>query len=743
VLFFKIVFRVILQCLALSLFCGIALPAAAKSKMADTTEALPASVYVNKIRFSGNKAVSSDELLQIITTSPHSSFLGLGLFGGPKKPFIAEEFKKDLSLIKKLYTYKGYFFTEIASSISPRNNGKKIDIAINIRENEPSRIDSLAYDGLESITDDLRTAYLQKSVIKTNTIFSVERLIKERDRTMDFFREEGYAFFHEDSIRIKVDTVGTQAGVLFKLRLPEKLTYGGVQAVVQNPFRSDTTGSKTTFLQDSVTVVIYGRQNINPALLSKLTTMRPGRLTKDSREKETLQNLGATNVFSSISIKPDSVRSGKLYTSINLEPAPKHQIEPKLLLDNRYGSLFFGGALTYENRNLFGGAEQFKAATEFGTQAGYSKTFLSDLSEDQYEKVVPFEFSLKSSLIMPVITKPGNSYSAYVEYSAAKLPILLSTQIGLIRGTYSAKTGNASRINFDFFDFEWVKKDSLKGFRQLFKNDLASNIGIDPTDDAAVNAGIDSLLDARVNQSIRLRYNTTNRASAAPGKNIWNLDLLLEEAGGIAWLIDKYIDTKQYDGFSDKDPQIFGTTYSQYVKLETKLGMTRNLSDNHQLAGRIHLGYMIPYGKSGATPEERRFYAGGANSMRGWMYNTLGPGRSNSEAAANFGANIKLELGLEYRLKFFEFLGQASGVTFFTDIGNIWDNTGPYAFNLTSLTRDFAWDFGAGLRIGSPIGPLRFDFAYKLHDPGDEHPWKISDFDPLDFTFHFGIGETF
>ncbi|NTW63261.1 MAG: sorting and assembly machinery component 50 [Chlorobiaceae bacterium] len=742
-LFYKIVFRVILQCLALSFFCGIALPAAAKNKLADSTEALSPSVYVNKIRFSGNKAISRDELLQIITTSTHSSFLGLGIFGGAKKPFIPEDLQKDLSLIKKLYTYKGYFFAEVASSIAPRNNGKKVDIAINIRENEPSRIDSLAYEGLESIADGPRTQYLQKSVIKTDAVFSVERLIMERDRTIDFFREEGYAFFHEDSIRIKVDTVGTHAGILFKLRLPERLTYGGIQAVVQNPFKSNTTGQKTTFLNDSVTVVIYGRQRINPELISRLTAMRPGRLTKESLEKETLQNLGATNVFSSISVKPDSVKSGKLYTSINLEPAPKHQIEPKLLVDNRYGSVFFGGSIAYENRNLFGGAEQFSAATEFGTQAGYSKTLLSNLSDDQYAKVIPFEFSLKSSLVMPDISKPGNSYSAYLEYSAAKLPILLSTQIGLIRGTYSAKIGKASRINFDFFDFEWIKKDSLKGFRQLFKNDLATNIGIDPTDDAAVNAGIDSLLEARVNQSIRLRYNTTNSASAAPGKNIWNLDLLLEEAGGIAWLIDNYLDTKHYDGFSDKNPQIFGTTYSQYVKLETKLGMTRNLSDSHQLAGRLHLGYMIPYGKAGATPEERRFYAGGANSMRGWMYNTLGPGRSNSEAAANFGANIKLELGLEYRLKFFKFLGQSSGITFFTDIGNIWDNTGPYAFNLRSLTRDFAWDCGAGLRIGSPIGPLRFDFAYKLHDPGDEHPWKISDFNPLDFTFHFGIGETF
>ena len=151
----------------------------------------------------------------------------------------------------------------------------------------------------------------------------------------------------------------------------------------------------------------------------------------------------------------------------------------------------------------------------------------------------------------------------------------------------------------------------------------------------------------------------------------------------------------------------------------------------------------MPYGKAETTPEERRFYAGGPNSMRGWLFNTLGPGRSTSKAAANFGADIKLELNLEYREKFFTIFNQPSGLTFFTDIGNIWDRKGLYGFNLDALTKEFAWDAGVGLRIGSPIGPFRFDFAYKLHDPSQENPWRFSALHISDYTFNFGIGEAF
>jgi len=344
---------------------------------------------------------------------------------------------------------------------------------------------------------------------------------------------------------------------------------------------------------------------------------------------------------------------------------------------------------------------------------------------------------------MPVLQRPDNVYSAYIEYSRSRSPILLSTVNGLVRGSYSAKPAPSSRLSFDFFEVELVQKDSLRGFRKLFRTDLAENIGIDPDNDVAVDAGIDSLLETRINQTFRLRYNYTNLNSSPVPKNIWNLDLLVEESGSLAWLVDQIIDTKSYEGFTDKDPQIFGTQYSQYLKAETRLGFLRNLSPQRQLAGRLHLGWMMPYGKAESTPEERRFYAGGANSMRGWLFNTLGPGSSASEAAANFGADIKLELGLEYRWKFFTLFDQPSGVTFFTDIGNIWDRNGPYGFSLNSLMNDFAWDFGVGLRIGSPIGPFRLDFGWKIHDPAEQDSWLISKWSPLDFTFNFGIGEAF
>ena len=536
---------------------------------------------------------------------------------------------------------------------------------------------------------------------------------------------------------------GHRAGVLFRLSLPEKLTYGPVHAVVHNPIRSDKKPAEKTFTKDNISGKVIGQQKVSPDLITSAIEFRPGMATRQSLEQRTLQNFGITNIFSSIYISPDSVRSGQLYTTVHLETAPKHQIEPKLLADNRFGSLFFAGSLAYENKNLLGGAEQFNTSTEFGTQVGNRNNVLQNLDTAQYAKVIPYEFNLKSSLVMPVLKKPGNAYAVTAEYASTIQPVLLSTKNALLRGTYSAKLSPKSRVNFDFFEIELVKSDSLRGFKQLFTKNLAQNIGINPANSAAVNAGIDSLLQTHIDQTFRLRYNFTNRKSIPAEKTIWNFDLLLEDCGTIPWLIDKYIDTKTYSGFTINDPQIFGTTYTQYIKVEPGLSVIQTISPQSQIAARGDIGWMTPWGKAATTPQERRFYAGGANSMRGWLFNTLGPDNSASNAAANFGADIKLELNLEYRLKFFKLFRQASGITIFSDMGNIWDRTGPYAFSLKSMVNNYAWDAGIGLRIGSPIGPFRFDFAYKLRDPTESDAWRIAAWKLKDFTFNFGIGEAF
>lgn len=709
-----------------------------------SAQTAPKPTTVDRISITGNKAISTEEIRSIMLTTTRSSFLGTGLFAGAERPFSTDDFDKDIGLIRKLYTFKGYFSAGVDTTIVRNPKSRNVNLSIRIRENEPSRVDSISYAGLESIPDEMRRRFEARKSLDKGDIFSVEQLISERDRTVEFFREHGYALFHHDSIRIKVDTAGLNAGVLFRVALPGQVAYGPVGVVVHAPFRRDEGRSVTRFTRDSVAVTIYGKQKFNESLFSNSIAFRPGAMTRNSLEQRTLQNFGSTGLFSSISIDKDSLRDGRIYSTIHLDPSPKHLIEPKLLVDNRYGSLFVGSSLAYENRNLFGGAEQFRLTTAYGTQTTSGNSALENLNEADYDSARPYDMSVTGSLVMPVLKKQGSAYSVTTEYSQSRLPVLLTNKKGLIRASYSTNPTKHSRINFDFFEIELAQKDSLRGFRKLFITELADNIGVNPNNPDDVDRSIDSLLQRRINQSFRLQYSYSDRpAQPRPGQDYWTLNASAEESGSLFWLIDRYVDKQSYPGFGDGQPQVFGTAYSQFLKLDTHATILRQLSPDRQVAGRLTMGWMSPYADSETTPEDRRFYAGGANSMRGWLFNTLGPGRSQSEAASNFGADIKLELGLEYRMRLFKFLGQPGGVTLFSDLGNIWDRKGPYALTLKSLTRDFAWDAGAGLRFGSPIGPLRFDFAWKLHDPASPQPWRFRELNINDLTFNFGIGEAF
>lgn len=89
------------------------------------------------------------------------------------------------------------------------------------------------------------------------------------------------------------------------------------------------------------------------------------------------------------------------------------------------------------------------------------------------------------------------------------------------------------------------------------------------------------------------------------------------------------------------------------------------------LVGRLYGGYGMAYGNSTSIPFDRLFYAGGANSMRGWAPRMLGPGAVPEPEDAVFPTQLgdmKLEANLELR---FPIWGMFHGATF-VDVGNIW-----------------------------------------------------------------------
>lgn len=122
---------------------------------------------------------------------------------------------------------------------------------------------------------------------------------------------------------------------------------------------------------------------------------------------------------------------------------------------------------------------------------------------------------------------------------------------------------------------------------------------------------------------------------------------------------------------------------------------------NFTLALRTMAGIVNSGSNDAFVPVEDRFYSGGSNSVRGWGRSQLGPKR---ESGTPLGGNSIFEGNIEIRHPLF---WQLSGVAF-VDAGNVWHETFHFPLN------ELAFAAGGGLRLATPIGPVRVDLGFPL-----------------------------
>jgi translocation and assembly module TamA len=103
-----------------------------------------------------------------------------------------------------------------------------------------------------------------------------------------------------------------------------------------------------------------------------------------------------------------------------------------------------------------------------------------------------------------------------------------------------------------------------------------------------------------------------------------------------------------------------------------------------------------------AIPANKRLYAGGGGSVRGYGLNSIGP----LDAATNpIGGRSSTEFGGELRWRAFEDFGFAA----FLEAGEVYDTAMP------DWGRGLRWGAGLGVRYYTSIGPLRLDVAVPLN----------------------------
>jgi len=130
---------------------------------------------------------------------------------------------------------------------------------------------------------------------------------------------------------------------------------------------------------------------------------------------------------------------------------------------------------------------------------------------------------------------------------------------------------------------------------------------------------------------------------------------------------------------------------NNFFQAEIQEKYIMHMTENDRVIFRADLGYT--YTDSLQTfPLSLRFYTGGAESVRGFSYQALGPGKYLVVGSTEYQRRIK---------------GNWYGTTFY-DIGNAMDNT----------TQPFSRGVGVGVMWASPMGPIELSLAKAISLPG-------------------------
>jgi translocation and assembly module TamA len=156
----------------------------------------------------------------------------------------------------------------------------------------------------------------------------------------------------------------------------------------------------------------------------------------------------------------------------------------------------------------------------------------------------------------------------------------------------------------------------------------------------------------------------------------------------------------------------FGTTLSPYLGLndvspdflsgEVDGSFYYSVLEDKRLilAARGKIGAMAGDSAS-SIPANKRFYAGGGGSIRGYKYQTVGPLNAQNDP---IGGRSLLEFGIEARARITDDIGLVP----FLEGGNVYESM------LPDFSESFFWGVGLGFRYYTAVGPIRFDVAFPL-----------------------------
>ena len=684
----------------------------------------------------------------------------------------------NIERFKQYFKNKGFFNThvEVKKRLLPNQKGI---VQYLIQTDNQYTIESIREEINSPALDSLYNLSFKNRLIKKGDPFNINTFEAERNRLINYFRNNGVYNFQQNNIQFTaaIDSSGidTKIPVLVEISNLQKRENDTLKKVPYQIHKvkeinlyidSASKLTQNTVFTDSITYkdfkVFYKEKlKYKPKALEEVVFIEKNKPYSDYSRILTYRYISNLRNFKypSIIFKPIG-KTTDLEANIFL--SPKERFSMGFDLDFSHSNIQdFGFSLgsSFEIRNIFRGAEVLEVSIKntLGSSSDIasleSQLFnLYELGADTQLKFPRIIFPVNLDELIPKTMNPSTS----INFNAT-----LQQNIGLDKQYFGAnyqlnwEPNKLAKLNFKIIDLEFINNQNISNYFNVYRNsyDRLNEIGkqvnsnpnhFDTNGDLIIPEGANNFIAEVLNNQTSLTKEnnsyqdinlvkerqdrlTTNNLILGSSFGIYynsQQNLLDETFFQFQWklsligsLLNEILKSSRTEKNINGQYEIAGVTPSQFIKTEINYIKHWQLYQNTVLAFRAFSGVAIPFGNANSIPFSRSYFSGGSNDIRGWRAYKLGPGSSNNMNEFNE-ANFKLTLNLEYR---FPFIGKMNGALFI-DAGNIWnvlDNISDSAYRFEGFKdlNEIAIGTGFGIRYDFDFFVLRLDTGFKTYNP--------------------------
>ncbi|MDT8368477.1 MAG: BamA/TamA family outer membrane protein [Longimicrobiales bacterium] len=645
---------------------------------------------VREIAFRGNRAFSDDALrAAIVNRRTECRFwfvqpfcwMGMGVMHA-RQYLAPRQLPLDVLRIERFYAERGYRDADADTAIVQA--GEKVEVIFTIEEGVPIVIDSLGFQGLESVPPARRASLVKDLPIRVGDPLDAIRIDEARQLILKRLREVGYA--HADVLIDQFIPAGTRRASLdFILDTGPEVRIGEI--------------------------VVVGNQILDERSVRRMVPFDSGDLYNRRALEDGQRNLFGLDVVRLASVtEQGAIFDTVMPIRIGVQEGTLHRVRTAVGWST---SDCVNAEASWASRNFFGGARRLQI------RARVANILAQDFNDSACPQAGSGEFAdldgqVSVALIQPWIFSPRNSFSASAFLERESLPdVFIREALGFnVALSRALAPGVSATLSWEpqFARLEAAELFFCSSFRACTEDDISLFRSSNWLAPVRLTLAID-----RANQLFNPTAGYQATFSVESASEITASDFKYRRAEASA---AKYIEID--------DGTVLALRASGGV---VTAGEFFRLDDGENLQDIVH--------------PEKRFFSGGASSVRGFAENRLGPRvlsvraerlleapavgepaacspeevfvascdatgvRQSAFAQRPTGGTRSIGANLELRFPFDE--GRFQFVPF-VDAGQVWDRSDDGGFDSIEITP------GVGFRYLSPVGPIRLDLGLRPNE---------------------------